>query len=46
MTKKGLPKYVYLDRGYTRFIRRSRGQAVMMKEEPGTATLEIFSDYI
>jgi integrase len=36
MTKKGLPKYVYQDRGYIRFIRRSRGQAVMMKEEPGT----------
>jgi len=36
MTKKGLPKYVYQDRRYIRFIRRSRGQAVMMKEEPGT----------
>lgn len=36
MTKKALPKYVYGDRGYVRFIRRSRGQAVMMKEEPGT----------
>ena len=36
MTKKGLPKYVYPDRGYVRFIRRSRGQSVMMKEEPGT----------
>jgi len=36
MTKKHLPKYVYPDRGYIRFIRRSRGQSVMMKEEPGT----------
>lgn len=36
MTKKCLPKYVYPDRGYIRFIRRSRGQSVMMKEEPGT----------
>ncbi len=36
MTKKDLPKYVYGDRGYVRFIRRSRGQSVMMKEEPGT----------
>lgn len=36
MTKKDLPKYVYADRGYVRFIRRSRGQSVMMKEEPGT----------
>ncbi|WP_299842184.1 tyrosine-type recombinase/integrase [uncultured Roseovarius sp.] len=36
MTKKNTPKYVYEDRGYFRFIRRSRGQAVMMKEEFGT----------
>lgn len=36
MTKKDLPKYVYADRGYVRFIRRARGQSVMMKEEPGT----------
>lgn len=36
MTKKALPKYVYADRGYVRFIRRSRGVSVMMKEEPGT----------
>ncbi|MTH77574.1 site-specific integrase [Paracoccus aestuariivivens] len=36
MTKKALPKFVYGDRGYVRFIRRSRGQSVMMKEEPGT----------
>lgn len=36
MTKKDLPKYVYADRGYLRFIRRGRGQSVMMKEEPGT----------
>lgn len=36
MTKKTLPKYVYADRGYIRFIRRSRGQAIMMKEEPGS----------
>jgi integrase len=43
MTKKGLPKYVYEDRGYIRFIRRSRGQAVMMKEEPGT--LEFWDHY-
>ncbi|MEH6834330.1 site-specific integrase [Falsihalocynthiibacter arcticus] len=36
MTKNDLPKYVYSDRGYVRFIRRSRGQSVMMKEIPGT----------
>lgn len=36
MTKNGLPKYVYADRGYVRFIRRSRGQSVMISEEPGT----------
>ncbi|QEW18991.1 integrase [Marinibacterium anthonyi] len=36
MTKKDLPKYVYADRNYVRFIRRSRGQSVMMKEELGT----------
>jgi integrase len=36
VTKKGLPKYVYADRGYVRFIRRARGLSVMMKEEPGT----------
>lgn len=36
MTKKNLPKYVYADRSYVRFIRRSRGQSVMMKETPGT----------
>jgi len=34
MTKKQLPKYVYADRDYVRFIRRARGQSVMMKEEP------------
>lgn len=37
MTKGAFPKYVYADRGYVRFIRRSRGQSVMMKEEPGTS---------
>lgn len=31
-----MPKYVYQDRGYIRFIRRARGLSVMMKEEPGT----------
>lgn len=36
MTKKALPKYVYADRGYVRFIRRARRQSVMMHEEPGT----------
>lgn len=36
MTKKNLPKYVYADRDYIRFIRRSRGQSVMMKEKSGT----------
>lgn len=36
MTKNGLPKYVYRDRGYVRFIRRARSQSVMMQEEPGT----------
>ncbi|MBJ2152687.1 tyrosine recombinase XerC [Paracoccus sp. IB05] len=36
MTKRGLPKYVYEDRGYLRFIRRARGQSVMMPEEFGT----------
>ncbi|MFD0982518.1 site-specific integrase [Tropicimonas aquimaris] len=36
MTKKDLPKHVYFDRGYVRFIRRARGQSVMMKEQPGT----------
>ena len=36
MTKKDLPKFVYQDRVYVRFIRRSRGQSVMMKEEPGS----------
>lgn len=36
MTKSALPKYVYLDRGYVRFIRRSRGLSVMMKEAPGS----------
>ena len=34
MTKMVLPKYVYADRGYLRFIRRARGQAEMIKEEP------------
>ena len=34
MTKRELPKYVYPDRGYVRFIRRALGQSVMMKEEP------------
>lgn len=36
MTKNTLPKFVYADRGYTRFIRRSHNLSVMMKEEPGT----------
>ena len=36
MTRKSLPKYVYEDRGYLRFIRRSRGQSVMMKQVLGT----------
>jgi len=36
MTRKSLPKYVYNDRGYLRFIRRSRGISVMMHEEAGT----------
>lgn len=43
MTKAHLPKYVYEDRGYIRFIRRSRNQSVMMKEEPGTP--EFFEHY-
>lgn len=43
MTKKKLPKYVYEDRGYLRFIRRSRGQSVMMKEEPGS--IEFWDHY-
>ncbi|MCT4553275.1 MAG: tyrosine-type recombinase/integrase [Pelagimonas sp.] len=37
MTRSALPKYVYSDRGYLRFIRRSRGQSVMMKEAFGSA---------
>jgi integrase len=37
MTRKSLPKYVYRDRGYLRFIRRSRGIAVMMHEEVDSA---------
>jgi len=36
MTRRGLPKYVYEDRGYLRFIRRARGQSVMMPEAFGT----------
>lgn len=36
MTKRDLPAFVYRDRGYVRFIRRSRGQSVMMSEEPGS----------
>ncbi|WP_240512184.1 tyrosine recombinase XerC [Pseudoruegeria sp. SK021] len=36
MTKNILPKYVYHDRGYIRFIRRARSQSVMMNEDPGT----------
>ena len=36
MTRKSLPKYVYEDRGYLRFIRRARGQSVMIKEVFGT----------
>ncbi|QFT59183.1 Phage integrase family protein [Sulfitobacter sp. THAF37] len=36
MTRKILPKFVYLDRGYLRFIRRARGQSIMMKEEYGS----------
>lgn len=43
MTKKSLPPYVYYDRGYIRFLRRSRGQSVMMKEQPGTP--EFFEHY-
>ncbi|MBT9385625.1 tyrosine-type recombinase/integrase [Pseudooceanicola sp. CBS1P-1] len=43
MTKKTLPKYVYSDRGYVRFIRKTRGQSVMMHEEPGT--LEFWDHY-
>lgn len=31
MTRKNLPKYVYEDRGYLRFSRRSRGQSVMIR---------------
>jgi len=36
MTKKTLPKFVYEDRGYIRFIRRARSLSVMMPEQPGT----------
>jgi len=36
MTRKSLPKYVYRDRGYVRFIRRARGISVMMHEEVGS----------
>ena len=36
MTRKSLPKYVYEDRGYLRFIRRSRGQSAMINEGFGT----------
>lgn len=36
MTRKSLPKYVYEDRGYLRFIRRSRGQSAMINEDFGT----------
>lgn len=36
MTRKSLPKYVYEDRGYLRFIRRSRGQSAMINEDLGT----------
>lgn len=36
MTRNSLPKYVYEDRGYLRFIRRARGQSAMMKEERDT----------
>lgn len=43
MTRKSLPKYVYEDRGYLRFIRRSRGQSVMMKE--GLGTTEFWGHY-
>ncbi|WP_108259283.1 site-specific integrase [Mangrovicoccus ximenensis] len=43
MTKKNLPKYVYADRGYIRFIRRDRGMSVMMKEEPGS--IEFWDHY-
>lgn len=43
MTKRELPKHVYPDRGYVRFIRRSRGQSVMMKEEPGS--IEFWDHY-
>ncbi|WP_246252316.1 site-specific integrase [Parasulfitobacter algicola] len=43
MTKKDLPKYVYQDRGYVRFIRRSHNQSIMMKEKPGT--IEFWEHY-
>lgn len=43
MTKSVLPKYVYLDRGYLRFIRRARGQSIMMKEDAGS--LEFWDHY-
>jgi integrase len=36
VTRKSLPKYVYEDRGYLRFIRRSRGQSAMINEDLGT----------
>lgn len=36
MTRKNLPKYVYEDRGYLRFIRRAWGQSVMMRETLGS----------
>ncbi|TMV82432.1 integrase [Thioclava sp. BHET1] len=36
MTRKVLPKYVYEDRGYLRFIRRSHSVSVMIKEDFGT----------
>ncbi|QPZ92519.1 site-specific integrase [Thioclava electrotropha] len=36
MTRRALPKYVYEDREYVRFIRRARGQSEMMHEEPGS----------
>jgi integrase len=43
MTKKTLPKFVYQDRGYVRFIRRSRGVSVMMQEAPDS--IEFWEHY-
>ena len=35
MTRKHLPEYICDDRGYLRFIRRSREIYVMMREDAG-----------